>query len=247
MNLFLGALAPLLAALTLTPAAHAVELTYDFTGKTYVGGTYHAYQGVFVLETDALSSTVYTPGETAPVQQGFATSYGGAVRELSITLDNGERVVGRPGNLAINNISQAEVGAQLPKGLSAQAWTGGSSGTINGFEVFNLYLAFLPLPSRINWDPLDAYLNGNAETLLRAQPSLLPLDIDPSLTGTAMPADLLALFNAGVFLGTNHGYTNTVNDAGNFSLRPPVPEPGTWALMMAGLVGLGLARRARRG
>jgi PEP-CTERM motif len=249
MMLFRSACAALFVALVSLPTAHAVEVTYDFSGTTSVGGSSHAYTGVFVYETEAIASTVYTPGVTAPVQEGFATTYAGAVRQLSITLDNGERVVGAPGNLAINNISQAESGSQLPQGLSAQAWTGGSTGTINGFQVFNLYLAFLPLPGSFSWDALDDYYGGNAEHLLQANPHLLPSDIDPALTGTTMPADLLVRFNAGVFLGTNHDLTNTVNDAGNFTLRPtmpPIPEPGSWLLMMAGLAAMiGVRRRVQ--
>lgn len=240
--------APILArlaaslALFALPCAQAELITYDFSGHTSVGGSMHAYTGVFSYESTATASTVYRPG-TGPLQQGFESTYAGAVRELSIRLDNGETVSTQPGNLAINNIQQAEPGSQLPAGLSAQAWTGGATGTINGFHVFNMYLAFLPLQPNYSWDGLDDYFGGNAEQMLQANPSALPSNIDPMLTGTALPLHLLDTFTAGVFLGTNHNLTNTVNDAGNFVLRAPVPEPSSWALLLGGLLVLPLLRR----
>lgn len=239
----------LLATLLLSPLAQATELTYDFTGRTWVGGIGHAYTGVFTFNDDVPASTVYQPGQTAPLQQGFQSSYVGAVSFLGITLDNGETVSAHAGTLQLNNIQQAENGAQVPAGLSLQAWTSGAQGTINGLSVFNLYLAFLPVTPVFNWDALDAHFGGNAEQLLSDNPSLLPSDIDPVLTGTNLPPLLTDSFVNGLFLGTNHGLTNTVNQVDSFRLREaaPVPEPGGLALMLSGgLAVVALMRRRTR-
>lgn len=77
-----------------------------------------------------------------------------------------------------NNIQQAENGAQVPAGLSLQAYGSGVSGTINGQPISGMYLAFLPLPPSFSWDALDAYFDGNAEQLLQVNPALLPRNID---------------------------------------------------------------------
>lgn len=239
--------AALLALAGLAAPVQAADRTYDFKGFTHVGGSSHAFTGVFVLDTAAVGRTVYTPGDRGPVQQGFTTRYAGAVEQLSIRLDNGETVTALPGELQLNNIQQAEPGSQVPAGLSAQAWTGGASGTINGLSVFNLYLAFLPVSADgFSWDGLDGYFGDNAEQLLQEDPSRLPAGIDPRLTGTALPGDLLSVYSGGLFLGTNHGLTNTVNTITDITLRAPVPEPASaWMLATGGLALLGLRRRRR--
>lgn len=241
-------LAALLGTLLHSTGAQAAEQTYDFTGRTWVGGIGHAFTGVFVYEDGLAATTVYHSGQGGPVQQGFQSAYAGAVRHLGITLDNGEAVAADAGWLQLNNIQQAEAGAQVPAGLSLQAWTSGASGTINGLSVFNLYLAFLPVTPAFSWDALDAHLGGNAEQLLQANPGLLPAGIDPQLTGTALPAVLSDTFSSGLFLGTNHGLTNTVNQIDSFTLRvaAPVPEPGNLVLMLAGGLAVAAALRRRR-
>ncbi len=201
--------------------SQAAVVFYDFTGITNVGGQTRTFTGVFEYDAGVASSTVYFPGQSAPVQQGFQSTFVGAIRGLSISLDNGESVHGGIGYIHNNNIQQAEPGAQVPPGQSLQAYSSGVSGTINGLQITGLYLAFLPVTPNFSWDALDEYFNGNAEALLQANPSLLPGSIDPALTGTALPADLLTVFTGGLFLGTFHGNTTTVNSIMSFTLRGP--------------------------
>jgi hypothetical protein len=227
-------------------AADPMLVTYGFSGITSVGGSTHSYTGTWAYQTGVAPQTVYTNGATGPVQQGFTTRYNGAQQSLQIVLDNGERVSAGVGQIQINNIQQAEAGAQVPPGLSLQSWQSAATGTINGLSVFNMYLAFLPVDPNFNWDALDDYFNGNAEALLQANPALLPPSIDPALTGTAQPLFVPDLFTGGVFLGTNHALTNTVNTAGNFTLLSVVPEPAAASLFLLGLAGVAVAARRRR-
>lgn len=238
--------------LTLSCGAEAALITYDITGSTSVGGSPHSFTGVFVYDNAVPGSTVYRPGQTAPVQQGFTTTYTGAVQSLSITLDNGESVSGGTGAIYISNIQQAENGAQVPEGLSLQAFPSGVAGTINGLQIINIYLAFLSVPPNFTWDGLDLYFSGNSENMLEGNPGLLPTTIDPFLTGTNLPGNLLDVFTGGVFLGTNHAQTNTVNLVSSMSIHVasgtptmgsnPVPEPATLGLLLGGMGLLGWAR-----
>lgn len=225
-------LAIALLVMTTVTSVHAAEVSYIFHGITHIGGT-NSFTGTFVYDNAVSGSTVYYPG-TGPLQQGFSTVYTGAVKSLEITLDNGNQVISTGGDIVISNIQQAETGAQLPVGLGLLAWTGGTNGSINGNIMTNMYLAFDPVTPNYSWDALDTYLNGNAEKLLQSSPSLLPPKIDTQLTGTSLPLDLLSTFDSGVFLGTNHGLTNTVNYISSFTLAP-VPEPETYAMLLAGL------------
>lgn len=200
-------------------AARGEVVTYEFTGVANVGGPPLQFTGIFRYDNARVSSTVYYNGE-GPVQ-GFLSHYANATVELSITLDSGETVFGGPGTIDVSNIQQSEPGASLPAGSSLQAYTTGTTGTINGTPITFIYLGFLPVTPNFTWDGLDAYFDGNAESILGDNPGLLPPGIDPNLTGSALPPEILATFNAGVFLGTVHGSTTTLNGITSFHLAVP--------------------------
>lgn len=199
---------------------HAEVVRYVLTGTVGVGTTSHPFHGVFSYENQSPGSTVYLPGNGPGSLQGFVSIYPEVVREFWIELDNGDRVTAPQGQIDVNNIEQAEAGAPLPEGLTLQVYPSGTTGTIDGVVIRYMYLAFLPVPSNFSWDALDAYFNGNAEHILQNDPSALPADIDPSLTGSALPQELLTVFNGGVFLGTVYDTTTLVNTIWTFELAP---------------------------
>lgn len=108
-----------------------------------------------------------------------------------------------------------------------------------------MYLAFEPVTPNYSWNSLDSYLGGNAEQLLQNDPSILSSNIDTQLTGTSLPSNLLNTFNAGLFLGTNHALSNTVNTISSFTLAA-VPEPETYVLFLTGLGIIGALARRRK-
>lgn len=220
------ALATLLAA---SAPALAEQVIYDFRGITNVGGVPRTFTGEFEYNDAVASSTTYTPGSGSSTIQGFRSTYSGAVTRLSIHLSNGESVLSLGGDIAVNNLIQAEAGAPLPEGLSMQAWTNSTAGSINGLQIRYMYLAFLPATPNFTWDGLDQLIGSNSETLLDENPSLLPSNVDTDLTGTPLVADLNPMFPNGLFLGTIHDLTTTVNTINYFERR--IPTPATAALL----------------
>ena len=233
------ALATLLAA---SAPALAEQVIYDFRGMTYVGGVLRTFTGEFEYNDAAASSTTYTPGTGNSTIQGFRSTYSGAVTRLSIQLSNGESVSSLGGDIAVSNLIQAEASAPLPEGLSMQAWTNSTAGSINGLQIRYMYLAFLPVTPNFTWDGLDQLIGNNSETLLDANPALLPSNVDTNLTGTPLVADLNPMFPNGLFLGTVHDLTTTVNTIDYFERRIPTPASATLLTLAAATT----LRRRRR-
>jgi hypothetical protein len=233
------ALATLLAA---SAPALAEQVIYDFRGMTYVGGVLRTFTGELEYNDAAASSTTYTPGTGNSTIQGFRSTYSGAVTRLSIQLSNGESVSSLGGDIAVSNLIQAEASAPLPEGLSMQAWTNSTAGSINGLQIRYMYLAFLPVTPNFTWDGLDQLIGNNSETLLDANPALLPSNVDTNLTGTPLVADLNPMFPNGLFLGTVHDLTTTVNTIDYFERRIPTPASATLLTLAAATT----LRRRRR-
>lgn len=236
--------ATLCGGLIVGSVAHAAPVAYDFSGSTGAYGTYQSYTGQAVIDLENTSYT--TQYFLSTVQQGFRTTYQGGLQSLHIKLADGTMVDAGGGNIWVNNMQQAEPGAQVPQGLSVQMWGAG------------MYLAFTP-PSNnpFSWDPLDAAVGENAEKMLESQSKAqaleqqaaheewlrlrppgtvdpfpfptgtLDLTFDPVLTGTSLPTDLEVVFDGLVNLGTNVGLVNRFERLSSFALGvvPTEPEP----------------------
>lgn len=200
--------------------ANAEVVRYNFTGLVGVGTSSHQFTGVFSYENTTVGTTVYANGSGPGSLEGFRSQYPGAIIEFWIETDEGNRVTCQQGRIDVNNIQQAEAGAPLPVGLSLQALPLTTTGSIDGVPIQSMYLAFLPVPANFSWDGLDDFFDGTAEDILQNNPSALPPDIDPTLTGSALPAELLAVFNGGLFLGTSYGGMTFVNTIWTFELAP---------------------------
>lgn len=232
----------LLAAITLALPLVASAATYDFSGFGHFWSngavSSQAYTGRLTFN-DTASTTVYMPGDFAPIQQGFVTTYENSITEFVIHLGDGTLLSGGSGTITVNNIDQAEPGAQVPVGLSMQIRVGGITG--NGFQNTAIF-SFLPVQSQFSPALFEA-TTGLTIDELQQLPSLLQTSINPLTTGTAIPTDLPATFTSGVTFSLN---SSSAIQLDSISLAQPVPEPSAALLLPLGLLLLNLRKYSLR-
>lgn len=166
---------------------------------------------------------------TRPVPVNLAglvvASEGGAaveryfVNEDAIIPGNGYFVIGRSADTATNG------------GYTANLAWGNALSLGNSSDYLRLTMADDTLLAEISWSATTSGVSLEART--GTVPSLLPAD--------------LAATPAGFAFGLGDRGTPGARNSVDFALNgiPPVPEPGTYALLAAGLAGLSL-RQARR-
>jgi MYXO-CTERM domain-containing protein len=260
--------AALAAALTAAASGAAMADTtqYDFSGTYYTAWQRQpvalGYTGSFTIADPAVTPVRpwMAPDPAALIQGGIwagsSLFYTGAIN-LQVTFANGATLTAAGLDLVVNNTTLSNAGAPYPMGLSAQIYTRGAVAT--GMTV-NLIC-----PDGSVDDACDTYANdhdidpsysrGDAadQAAQRIAGVYFAFYNAPLSSPAAGVPDLASSFGGaglGVYavneLGQN---TTTLTQFSGITshvitVTPAVPEPGTWALSLAGLALLGhLARR----
>jgi hypothetical protein len=202
--------------------------TYDFSGLGYfwAGSSVvtKTYQGQITFDSSSPSS-IYSMGDSMPVQQGFITTYSNAVQLFDIQFNDGTHLSGRTGDIVVNNIQQAEAGAQVPLGKSLQIYLRNITG--NGFTNTATF-AFQAVPGQFSQADFEA-VTGVMMADLEAGQVLNPLT-DPFIIGTDIPHPMMATFTNGATFRLNSSSSIQLD-----SFTPAVPEPKSMLLMLLGL------------
>ena len=128
--------------------------------------------------------------------------------------------------------------------LSGYEYSITTSQTVSGLSVGATYaLTFIMASEIVNSDSLRVSVNGGPGTIFTAPPyNGTPWDhwVSKELDFVATTSSATIQFDA---IGLNTGGYDVGLD--KVSLVSAVPEPATWGVLSAGLLGLGLIRRRR--
>jgi len=213
------ALAAVLLAATSLPAATAEAAAYSFTGAPVAVDTQLSLGFTFTADTNF---NVTSLGYYDFLGDGFLTPH-----DVGIFLGDG---ASGPGPL-----------------LASTTLAAGTSGTLgpNDFR----YQAIAPL----------ALIAGQTYTIAGLSPNIGVNDawvyggpvevtgftVDPQITIPLNAARFVYFPPGGVLTDPSNHFADYQFYAVNFNGSTSIPEPATWALLLAGLAGLGAARRAR--
>jgi len=217
----------LVAALLVSFAAsatHAAPVSYSFGGVTSTG------MGAIAAGTPFIGTFSYDPSVTGVTSHYYnvgatQTLFANAFSALTLTIGGDTVTGGAPGTLALYNNSLAD-GALHGVATGDSLWT-------YGYNV-------LPLPSAgslAGLSPIGISLGLIDRTATAFNPGLNPVLLPSSLSPSSFTSGEIRVYTTGVV------YTSYLS-----SLAPiaAVPEPETYALMLAGLGLVGLVARRKR-
>jgi len=245
---FLSRLAICAACVSSSSWVLADTTTYTFDGVYYISGGSQAYSGSFSI-VDPLPGAprpAWAPDVTheayAPIWAGTSEFYTGG-RDLLITFASGTTVAAADIGIVVNNTTFQGTGSPYPEGLSVQLYpsmptitppTGDVCATVSGV-------------CGEDDDPL--YHDDTQASILQITGTYFAFYNAPLASTPGMP-DLRQFGGSG--LGVVAGPTTTLTNFSNLNattsvtLVPPipaVPEPSTWALLLAGLAVMGARAR----
>ena len=203
------------ALITIFSAGAANAATVSYNFSGVTSSTMGSISGGTPF-TGTFSYDSSASGVSSPYYGGTQNLFANAYSQLTMTIGGKTATEGAPGTMALyNNVSPP-----------------------NSIPVGDSLYTFNPLSGQ---GPLHS--SGSFTGLT---PNYIYLGfVDSSgkvFPGNSLPSSLsLSSFN-NAFIGINYGPTTTISFLTRLS---PVPEPGTWAMMIAGLGMLGFAARRK--
>lgn len=228
-----------LSVAMLAATAQAETFNYEFSGSWNGPNGSLAYTGSF-----AIVDPVETSRSINGLQwEGISTGYSGGTN-FHITFANGASAHANTFDIRVNNAEQVEAGSPFPVGMSSQFWFN-STVISNGMPSDRVCS---PAPCGPNDVPL--YQRGDSfEQAVQGITGFYmayygaPLQQTPALPNYSTDFESQKL---GIYSASPQAMTTSLTDVAVQQTTAPVPEPETYAMMLAGLGVLGFLGRRRK-
>ena len=228
------------------PNAGRLTLLFDH-GDHFHGIGAYSYSGSAaapVLETTNTNNRIpETYARTTPDNQALALSTGSGAftgKLVSAVQTAGvNHEYGHLGAASIQSLAGLGEQAEVLYGSSGARWSQAYEGVVVGLKLESISSG-LKVAANGDMDLFDTssvFVLGQGNSL-----SFLPTFY---VDANAAAGTYTAQFSL-VNLGSNQAVLNGGNFYIDFAVAPAVPEPGTWALMAAGLATLGVVARRRK-
>jgi hypothetical protein len=162
---------------------------------------------------------------------------------------------GTRSNISLGGVPDGRCGPAITVLFAPDALAASGQTNLGSFSYTASHCVAAPPPGpyydgQFEWDFGDAKLFGTYDGLLTAGAAPAQFDVQETIsftggTGRFLDATGSAVASGMLSFGMVEGVSVSFSDVGfEGSLNlPAIPEPGTWGLMLAGLAGLGAARR----
>lgn len=219
--------------------AHAETVNYEFTGSWNSAGGPLAYTGSFsIVDAAAVQQTV-----NGLQWEGISTLYSGGTN-FNVTFANGAAAHADTFDIRVNNTTQIEAGTPYPLGLSSQFWFNSTISTA-GMTAQKICSV---TPCGPDDDPL--YRRGDSfDMAVRGITGFYmafynaPRQQTPALPNYSTDFQGNGL---GIYTSAPGANTTSLTDISVTQMPSPVPEPSSYAMMLAGLGVLAFVARRRK-
>lgn len=230
--------------------AQADTTVYDFSGLYYVAGGSQSYNGTFTIDAPVETNVkpAMAPDMNSPVFSsiwaGTSKFFTGGVG-LDITFASGTHLLASTFDIVVNNTIFQGTGSPYPEGLSVQLYP-------SALTIVAPTSNVCATPTGVCGEDDDPLYHDATQNAIMGITDVYFAFYNAPLSNVGGMPNLVDAFGLSGGLGIRSGPTTTLTSFNAFSSTvypsslPAVPEPETYAMLMAGLGLIGFASRRKQ-